>query len=631
MVNGEGAITTGAGVGAGVGTRVASSHLQAAPQAELHLLESQPSIQPEAQPPVARQSSQPEPQPRESKHSDSRPIDQPGAQPPVAKQSNQPEPQPQKSSHSESEPNAQPEAQHTEAKQSNQHEPQQPVPQQLTEPGPQQQSEPQAHDVQPAGPRVTHQHYRQHCRICTSCFSCTGFGNKCILVTEKDRQEDSGKSCGCGLGDFGCALCGQCTRCASMPDTPGICSGPTVVGSPSQILKKANHENSAGPSEQTPEAPMRILEDSGEIGVISTGCLAVTAGCQGAIGVGDQLECSSEVGTVIERQDGGRRGVATSRSLSGGEEKGEGKGKLGVTPLRPKPHCHTCRICPRCFGCTGWGHTCVRTGAGDKSTKAGQASGCGMGESGCSACGLCLECCGSSSPSCEGFCWITGYGDEPDPLAALPSAFQLRPCPPWTLLEFKIIGLRGLDVIACGVLCISKEKVSRVALSFRAAVEAPMHVENGTESRDLYGLEYGSGLNQDLGGVVLRAGRCVSFPNVYQHKIEPFQLIEGQPAGHVHLLSLSLVHPNHKLVSTSEVPPQQLEWLKEAIFADPDSRLSKLPSGLAELIGRTLDEISEFPISAGTEMRNSIDMNEERIYKGVNLNTTHDEKRLHGN
>eukprot|EP00798_Chlamydomonas_sp_ICE-L_P005026 gene5026-34811_t len=226
---------------------------------------------------------------------------------------------------------------------------------------------------------------------------------------------------------------------------PGICSGPTVVGSPSQILKKANHENSAGPSEQTPEAPMRILEDSGEIGVISTGCLAVTAGCQGRL-------------------------------------------------------------------------------------------------------------------------WKAAYA-------------MVR----WD------------------------------------------------ESRDLYGLKYGSGLNQDLGGVVLRAGRCVSFPNVYQHKIEPFQLIEGQPAGHVHLLSLSLVHPNHKLVSTSEVPPQQLEWLKEAIFADPDSRLSKLPSGLAELIGRTLDEISEFPISAGTEMRNSIDMNEERIYKGVNLNTTHDEKRLHGN
>ncbi|KAJ6787386.1 hypothetical protein PWT90_08600 [Aphanocladium album] len=65
---------------------------------------------------------------------------------------------------------------------------------------------------------------------------------------------------------------------------------------------------------------------------------------------------------------------------------------------------------------------------------------------------------------------------------------------------------------------------------------------------------------QDLGKVLTRQGRLVAFPNVYQHRVTPFELKDKSKPGHRKILALFLVDPKIPIISTASVPPQQSHW-----------------------------------------------------------------------
>ncbi|KAL1408398.1 hypothetical protein Q8F55_005210 [Vanrija albida] len=64
----------------------------------------------------------------------------------------------------------------------------------------------------------------------------------------------------------------------------------------------------------------------------------------------------------------------------------------------------------------------------------------------------------------------------------------------------------------------------------------------------------------DLGSVQTREGRLLAFPNVFLHKVEPFELVDKTRPGHRKLVALFLVDPMTPVLSTANVPPQQKEW-----------------------------------------------------------------------
>ena len=64
-----------------------------------------------------------------------------------------------------------------------------------------------------------------------------------------------------------------------------------------------------------------------------------------------------------------------------------------------------CMICRNCFFCTGYGRSCINCRSKDRSDDAGEACGCGGGQSGCRKCGMCRTCC-KSLPRCEKVCNI---------------------------------------------------------------------------------------------------------------------------------------------------------------------------------------------------------------------------------
>ena len=90
---------------------------------------------------------------------------------------------------------------------------------------------------------------------------------------------------------------------------------------------------------------------------------------------------------------------------------------------------------------------------------------------------------------------------------------------------------------------------------------------------------------QELGSVETIQGRCVAFPNVYQHQVQPFRLEDSTKPGVHKIFVAFLVDPTYTIPSATIVGPQQREVILEAMLAADDSSwLGKLPTELIDIV-----------------------------------------------
>jgi hypothetical protein len=73
---------------------------------------------------------------------------------------------------------------------------------------------------------------------------------------------------------------------------------------------------------------------------------------------------------------------------------------------------------------------------------------------------------------------------------------------------------------------------------------------------------------QDKGTVRVSQGRLVTFPNLLEHRYEPFALADPSRPGCFRSIALYLVDPHCRVCSTRNVPPQQHHWWAQAISHD---------------------------------------------------------------
>ncbi|KAL2884175.1 hypothetical protein SGCOL_000114 [Colletotrichum sp. CLE4] len=83
----------------------------------------------------------------------------------------------------------------------------------------------------------------------------------------------------------------------------------------------------------------------------------------------------------------------------------------------------------------------------------------------------------------------------------------------------------------------------------------------------IFALDAGFHTMQDIGSVLTRSGRALFFPNLCQHKVQPFELEDDTKNGHRKIVALFLVDPAISVISTSNIPPQQKHW-----FANGESQ-----------------------------------------------------------
>ena len=122
-------------------------------------------------------------------------------------------------------------------------------------------------------------------------------------------------------------------------------------------------------------------------------------------------------------------------------------------------------------------------------------------------------------------------------------------------------GMRNEAIVSSGIAYYAQDNIGPSQLAFRTAVAEPEYEQNDSRGVErVYGLVDDSALVQPAGAVQTSNGRCIAFPNVLQHQVQPFSLVDPSRAGHRKILVLFLVDPTQRITSTAVVPPQQADW-----------------------------------------------------------------------
>ncbi|TFK66407.1 hypothetical protein BDN72DRAFT_961786 [Pluteus cervinus] len=163
-------------------------------------------------------------------------------------------------------------------------------------------------------------------------------------------------------------------------------------------------------------------------------------------------------------------------------------------------------------------------------------------------------------------------------------------------------------ICATAIYYYDNDNITPTSLAFRQVPNNESVDEFKYEQNDhdwlkpIFGLEPDGSSIQELGSVKAIEGRVVTFPNILQHQVQPFQLADPTRPGHRKILAFFLVDPHLRIISTANVPCQRRDWWKEALR---ESALSKLP---VELQDRVVNQVEEFPIdlSEAKELREEL-------------------------
>lgn len=136
--------------------------------------------------------------------------------------------------------------------------------------------------------------------------------------------------------------------------------------------------------------------------------------------------------------------------------------------------------------------------------------------------------------------------------------------------------VEGIDqerIVATGIYYYEVENVTESKLTFRQSITEPDYEQNDDRGvLAVYGLKNEGPLNQIVGSLTAQQGRCIVFPNVYQHHVAPFKLTDETKPGFRKILVFFLVDPTIKVISTQNVLPQQPDWMDVNPDAPADKR-----------------------------------------------------------
>ncbi|KAJ2073590.1 hypothetical protein GGI13_000810 [Coemansia sp. RSA 455] len=110
------------------------------------------------------------------------------------------------------------------------------------------------------------------------------------------------------------------------------------------------------------------------------------------------------------------------------------------------------------------------------------------------------------------------------------------------------------------------ENIASAELMFRDPVEGKLF-KSVEEKEEFYrshivenGFMYGCRYSQEVGGIEIKAGRLICYPNFYQTMMPAFELADPTKPGHVRYISFYVTDPYTKMFSTEIVPPQDPSW-----------------------------------------------------------------------
>ncbi|WZH49633.1 hypothetical protein QYS62_010836 [Fusarium acuminatum] len=179
--------------------------------------------------------------------------------------------------------------------------------------------------------------------------------------------------------------------------------------------------------------------------------------------------------------------------------------------------------------------------------------------------------------------------------------------------SWHVEGQENEHIIGTALYYLDSENVTPSHLHFRMQTEEdPSDWNIGQDAFRWMERVYGTKLRgadclQQYGSVGTRQGRLLAFPNVFHHRVSPFELQDKTKPGHRRFIALWLVDPYIKPFSTSMVPPQQQSWWLEKAFGDLSTEeAEKIPNAIANLLSEATSGQSipalEAAVNSGTPL-----------------------------
>ncbi|KAJ3155010.1 hypothetical protein HDU89_007200 [Geranomyces variabilis] len=163
-------------------------------------------------------------------------------------------------------------------------------------------------------------------------------------------------------------------------------------------------------------------------------------------------------------------------------------------------------------------------------------------------------------------------------------------------------GTLNEGIVATGIYYYDMCNITTSRLAFRHDIDdgPEDYGQNADKAvEEVYGLVNNMLATQEIGHIVAVEGRCIAFPNTFQHRVEPFQLQDETKPGHRKILVFFLVDPTKPRLSTKNVPPQDAGWSVNMMKANRKG-LGKLP---VEILTNIMENAGRMSLATAKEHR----------------------------
>ncbi|KAF9643994.1 hypothetical protein BDM02DRAFT_3122643, partial [Thelephora ganbajun] len=153
--------------------------------------------------------------------------------------------------------------------------------------------------------------------------------------------------------------------------------------------------------------------------------------------------------------------------------------------------------------------------------------------------------------------------------------------------KWHVEGMENEHIVSSFIYYYDCENITSSRLAFRRSTCQPeYHVQDETHCMHiLYDITRDDRCVQELGSVETIEGRCIAFPNAYQHQVQPFRLEDPTKPGIRKIFVAFLIDPTYTIPSATIIAPQQREIIREVMLTTDDSSLlGRLPTELIDMI-----------------------------------------------
>lgn len=179
--------------------------------------------------------------------------------------------------------------------------------------------------------------------------------------------------------------------------------------------------------------------------------------------------------------------------------------------------------------------------------------------------------------------------------------------------QWHIEGTPNESIFASQICYLDSDNITESRLSFRTCVSTPMYEQNDDFTMaHCYGFDRDEALLNHLGSIETKPGRCIAFPNFYQHRVEPFQLLDPNRSGFRRIIVFFYVNPFKEIPSTNTLTTKNKNLFLQYLNC---SHLILLPSVLINMIQDYVDD--KFWTAEDAVNHRMKLMNERRIIKST--------------